>query len=83
MVLSEGWFYGSSIYNNFIFTDYNSVCFLNSVLEKFGINSFEIFEQIMESAKAWLEANPETALKLGNTLKEIFNAIIEFAEKIN
>ena len=57
--------------------------FLNSVLEKFGINSFEIFEQIMESAKAWLEANPETALKLGNTLKEIFNAIIEFAEKIN
>lgn len=57
--------------------------FLNSVLEKFGINSFEIFEQIMESAKAWLEANPETALKLGNTLKEIFNAIIEFVEKIN
>ena len=57
--------------------------FLNSVLEKFGINSFEIFEQIMESAKAWLEANPETALKLGNVLKEIFNAIIEFVEKIN
>ncbi len=57
--------------------------FMNSVLEKFGINTFEIFEQIMESAKAWLEANPEAAIKIGNVLKEAFNFVVEFAEKIN
>ena len=34
---------------------------MNSVLEKFGINTFEIFGQITESVKEWLESNPETA----------------------
>lgn len=56
---------------------------INSILEKFGINTLEIFGQITESVKAWLEANPETALKIGNVLKEAFNFVVEFAEKIN
>ena len=54
---------------------------MNSVLEKFGINTFEIFGQITESVKAWLEANPETALKIGNALKEAFSFVVEFAKK--
>lgn len=56
---------------------------MNSVLEKFGINTLEIFGQITESAQAWLEANPETAMKIGNALKEFFSFVVEFAEKLN
>ena len=56
---------------------------MNSFLEKFGINTLEIFEQITESAKAWLEANPETAMKIGNALKEFFSFVVEFTEKLN
>ncbi len=37
----------------------------------------------MRSAKAWLEANPEAAMKIVNVLKEAFNFVVEFAEKIN
>ena len=56
---------------------------MNSVLEKFGINTLEIFGQFTESVKAWLEANPETAMKIGNALKEFFGFVVEFAEKLN
>lgn len=56
---------------------------MNSVLEKFGINTLDIFEQFTESVKVWLEANPEAAMKIGNILKKAFNFVVEFAEKLN
>lgn len=56
---------------------------MNSVLEKFGINSLEIFGQFAQSVGAWLEANPEAAIKIGNIFKEAFNFVVELAEKFN
>ncbi len=56
---------------------------INSILEKFGINTLEMFGQFAQSVGAWLEANPETAMKIGNALKEAFSFVVEFAEKIN
>ncbi|MBQ9850234.1 MAG: hypothetical protein IJO36_06005 [Clostridia bacterium] len=45
------------------------------VLEKIGIDISGMLEQFSASTIAWLEANPETAAKIGEAVRSIFALI--------
>ncbi len=53
------------------------------VLDKIGIDVYGILERLITWIVAWVEANPDKAMKIGDALESIMGFIVEIADKLN
>lgn len=53
------------------------------VLDKIGIDVSGIIETVLTAVIAWVKANPDKALKIGETLESLMGILIEFVDKLN
>lgn len=53
------------------------------VLDKIGIDVYGILEKLITWIVAWVEANPDKAMKIGDALESIMGFIVEIADKLN
>lgn len=53
------------------------------ILDKIGIDVYGILERLITWIVAWVEANPDKAMKIGDALESIMGFIVEIADKLN